>query len=260
MPGPSRNAETPSGLRAMETSWTFWLAMLAASGFGTNLGDLWTGRLGLPQGVAFGSLMLLSGLAIWRDRRDGMRLEAWYWVAIIVLRAAATNVGDFLTEALKLPYLPVVIALAVLALVAGAQTQAGMRPPARAEVRGPQGTGASPVIDAWYWAAMFLAGVFGTVGGDLVNQTIGVRVSAGVLTAILLLVLAARARWFPGAMLAYWAVVLAERAAGTPIGDGLASRRGLGLGLQAATIVTATTFLLALAWRERTRRASPLRA
>jgi len=78
---------------------------------------------------------------------------------------------------------------------------------------------------------MFVAGVFGTVAGDLMNRTVGVLASAAALTALLTLVLLVRARWFPGLMPAYWVAVLAERAAGTPVGDGLASRHGMALGV-----------------------------
>ena len=53
-------------------------------------------------------------------------------------------------------------------------------------------------------------------------------------------------------MLSYWVAVLAERAAGTPVGDGLASRHGVGL--PAATACTAALFAAALLWRERGRR------
>ena len=109
------------------------------------------------------------------------------------------------------------------------------------------------MIDGWYWTAMFVAGVFGTVAGDLMNRTLGVLASAAVLTALLALVLPVRTRRFPGLMAAYWVAVLAERAAGTPVGDGLASRHGVGLGLPAATAGTAAMFAAALLWRERGR-------
>ena len=91
--------------------------MFAASAFGTNLGHLWTGRLGLPGAAGFGSLAAASALAIWADRRAGLRTEAAYWRAIVVLRAAATNLADFLTEALRFGFVPV---------AAGLQTCAGL--------------------------------------------------------------------------------------------------------------------------------------
>ncbi len=231
-------AQDGRGFRALQTGPLFWLAMLAASALGTNLGDVFAGRLGLPGPVSFGLLVAASVLAIAGDWRAGRRTEVYYWISIVVLRGAATNVADFLTEDLRLGFLPVMAVLAVVALLAGARTRAGTVTRV-----------ASPVIDGWYWTAMLVAGVFGTVGGDLMNHTIGLFASAGLLTALLMVVLAVRGQWFPAAMLAYWIVVLAERCAGTPIGDGLASRRGVGLGLPLATACTAALFAAALAWR-----------
>ena len=231
-------AQTGRSFRALQTEPLFWLAMLAASALGTNLGDVFARLLGLPEAVSFGLLVAASALGIAGDLWAGRRTELYYWIAIVVLRAAATNVADFLTEDVQLGFVPVIAVLAVLTLLAGTRTRAGT------------GTRvASPVIDGWYWAAMLVAGVFGTAGGDLVNHTVGLFASAGLLTALLLAVLAVRRQWFPAAMLAYWIVVLAERCAGTPIGDGLASRRGVGLGLPAATACTAVLFGAALAWR-----------
>jgi uncharacterized membrane-anchored protein len=232
--------------RALQTGPLFWLAMLAASALGTNLGDVFAGRLGLPGAVGFGLLVASSVLAITGDWKAGRRTELYYWTAIVVLRGAATNVADFLTEDLRLGFAPVMAVLAVATLLAGARTRAG----AGTRV-------ASPVIDGWYWTAMLVAGVFGTVGGDLVNHSVGLFASAGLLTALLLAVLAVRGQWFPAAMMAYWVVVLAERCAGTPIGDGLASRRGVGLGLPVATACTAALFGAALAWRAWVRDRAP---
>ena len=73
-------------------------------------------------------------------------------------------------------------------------------------------------------AAMLVAGIFGTVVGDFTAHSIGLYAAAGLLVAALLALLAVRAWVFPGAMLAYWVAVLAERCAGTPVGDALASR------------------------------------
>lgn len=231
-------AQNGRAFRALQTGPLFWLAMLAASALGTNLGDVFAGRLGLPGAVGFGLLVASSALAVACDWRAGRRTELYYWIAIVVLRGAATNVADFLTEDLRLGFVPVLAVLVVVALLAGART--------RAEAGGRV---ASPVIDGWYWTAMLVAGVFGTAGGDLMNRSVGLFASAGLLTALLLAVLAVQRQLFPAAMLAYWVVVLAERCAGTPIGDGLASRRGMGLGLPAATACTAALFAAALAWR-----------
>lgn len=56
----------------------YWLAILLASVFGTNMGDLYAhdGGLGLGWG-----LLLLAGLvalAFLAEHRDGRSREAWY--------------------------------------------------------------------------------------------------------------------------------------------------------------------------------------
>jgi uncharacterized membrane-anchored protein len=107
------------------------------------------------------------------------------------------------------------------------------------------------MIDGWYWVAMALAGLFGTVAGDLTSHTTGLFVSSSVLTAVLLLILAARALLFSGTLLAYWVAVLAERSAATPVADLLDSHRGFALGLPLSMAITLTLFLAALVLRRR---------
>jgi uncharacterized membrane-anchored protein len=52
----------------------------------------------------------------------------------------------------------------------------------------------------------------------------------------------------------YWSTIVVVRAAGTAVGDFLASSRGAGLGLQLSTAVTGLVFIAALLiWRERAR-------
>ena len=225
----------------MDAGAAFWLAMFAASALGTNLGDLWVDGLGLPRGVSFASLSVICGLAVAADRVAGRRTEAFYWVAVVALRAAATEVADWLTHDLRLDYLLTTLILGAVALGLGARTRA---------VEGRM------AIDGRYWAAMLPAGIFGTSGGDLVEHTLGMAVAAPLLTAVLAVVLAVRGRWFGTAVLGYWCAVLAERCAGTPVGDGLASRHGLGLGLPVATAVTGSLVLAALAFRGWRRRSA----
>ena len=225
--------------RVMDAGMAFWLAMFAASALGTNLGDLWVDELGLSRGVSFAALAAICGLAVGADRVAGGRTEAFYWVAVVALRAAATEVADWMTHDLRFDYLVSTLALGAVALGLGLRTRS---------------VGGKMAVDGAYWAAMLPAGIFGTTGGDLVEHTLGMAVAAPLLTAMLAAVLAVRGRWFGPAVLGYWCAVLAERCAGTPVGDGLASRHGLGLGLPAATAVTLSLVLATLlfrGWRRR---------
>ena len=225
-------------VRALNPTWLFWFSMLAASALGTNLGDLAVEVFELGR---IGSLMLLTGfslVAILVDMRFGDRTEAGYWVAIVALRAAATNVGDLITHDARLSYVNATILLAAAAMLAGYVTR--IRPEANA----------SPYIDMRYWVAMLIAGVFGTVGGDLMAHSSGLLLAVLILVPLVVVAIGARARFASASVLAYWAIVLAERCAGTVVGDGLDSRHGLALGLPMATTVTTALLVGGLALRQ----------
>jgi len=219
--------------RALEPSAAFWFTMLMASALGTNVGDFWAVTLGLGLGASFATLGVLSALFIWGDRGAGASTEAFYWFAIVFLRAVATNVGDLLTHVFGVNYVLATVLLGAATLVAGNFTV-------------PSLSGAAPRIDFKYWLAMFIGGVFGTIGGDLASHNFGLFLAAVLLVVILIVTIRARRLIAPTAMVGYWCIVLAERAAGTPLGDWIASGHGLGLGLIVSIAITAALVLLGL--------------
>ena len=231
------------GTRALDPSPAFWLAMYAASALGTVLGDFWAEGLLLGLWLSFGSLIVITALLIWGDLRNGRESETFYWLAIIFLRAAATNVGDGLIHILGLSFVAASVITGVATLIAGYFTI----PPSAAAI--------SPRIDLRYWGAMFIGGVFGTVAGDLAAHSIGLFPALIALGVALVVVIVSRSLIAPIAMVGYWCIVLAERAAGTPAGDWFASRRGLALGLPIALAGTGAVLLAALWLYSRTKRA-----
>ena len=237
-PAASLSPDAPF-VRALTPTWLFWFAMLAASALGTNLGDLVAEVLGLGKTGSFVALALISAAAIFADSRLGARSEAGYWLAIVALRAAATNVGDFLTHEGKLSYLVVSIVLGFATLAAGYFCRVG------------RGANASPDIDARYWGAMLIAGVFGTVCGDMIAHSLGLLLANLILVPLTIAMILARAQFAAASVLGYWAIVLAERCAGTVVGDGLDSRHGLHLGLPVASVITCALLLAGLAMRQR---------
>ena len=80
-------------MRAMNVTPAYWLAMLAASALGTNLGDLWGEDLLPGLAASLTSLLVICAMAVWYDRRNAGRTEAGYWVAVVAMRAAATNLA-----------------------------------------------------------------------------------------------------------------------------------------------------------------------
>jgi uncharacterized membrane-anchored protein len=225
-------------VRALQPTTPFWVAMYVASGLGTNLGDLYAQYFNLGLVASFVLTMIVSVALIFADLKNGAKTEIFFWTAIVLFRAGATNVADFITHNLHQSYAIASLVLAVATIAVGAVARPGPG-------------GASPMIDLRYWCAMFLAGVFGTIFGDLVGHALTWFVAFFVLGVTLAIVISARTRFAPSAIIGYWTIVLVERAAGTPLGDWLDSKHGLGLGLPIASTITMGLLLASLAWRRR---------
>jgi uncharacterized membrane-anchored protein len=233
----------------------YWLALIAASIFGTNTGDLISeyfhlGNVaGLPYlAAALAAIFLLEKGSPWVS-------AAYFWAAIIVIRTGATNIADA-THTFGIygvAMFPAIIAIFVFA-VRHYKTRMDA---------GPQPAG-MPKVDGFYWVCMALAGIVGTLMGDYGSALGGLAnygvahltgtapggfdfswVQTGHIEATIL---------FGGAMAAmmlrnsmtdlakpykYWALLALIRTAGTAVGDLLAHTP---LGLLNATILTGLCF------------------
>jgi uncharacterized membrane-anchored protein len=225
--------------RAMDITRTYWLAMLAASAFGTNVGDLWAEILFPGRPTSLASLLAICVAAVWYHRRAAARTEAGYWVAIVAMRAAATNLADIFTHDLTLGYVLASVILTGLTLIAARFTDPDFS------------RSGSPRVDGAYWTAMFIAGVFGTVAGDLIHHNIGLYNASTALCFILAGLILLREARAAGSMLLFWSIVMAERCAGTAVGDALASHRAVGLGVPVASVCTGILTILSLWMRAR---------
>jgi uncharacterized membrane-anchored protein len=231
----------------------YWTAILAASMCGANTGDFASRILGLGHTRGLLPLALTFLVIVWAEKRSKFTTEAYYWLAIIVLRTGATNLADLGTHDLKLGYFACIGFLATLMVVMLMLDRVrGVEPIGAA---GPDGRWRSlPATDTSYWITMLAAGTLGTAAGDWVadETPLGLGFGSLVLFGALL------ATWFVSNQIGgmtkpwYWLTIVAARTAGTTLGDLLASRRGFGLGLVVSTICT--SLLLAgvlILWRGR---------
>lgn len=234
-----RQSDVPS------TGARSWAALSAASVFGTNMGDFVSHILGLGHLRGLPVLALAFALVLGVERRSRRGGEVWYWLAIVVLRTAATNLGDLATHDAGLDAVTVSAGLALL-LGGVLLVRSRFVPNARPDLSGRP----VPVTDAGYWAAMLTAGTLGTVAGDFIADGLGLDLgSALCAVALLAAVLGHGALRHPG-LAAYWATIVVARIAGTDGGDFLASHRGLGLGLPLATACSGLLMLgVLLLWR-----------
>lgn len=226
----------------------FWAALCLASIFGANVGDFFAHDLGLGHVRGLPFLAVAFAVVVVAERLDRLAHESYYWLAIIIVRTAATNLADFMAGDMKLPRLLVMAGLAVLLAVV--VTIAWM-----VWQRSGRAAGDSrPLVlraDTAYWVGMLIAGTLGTVMGDFFshNLHLGDGIGAIVLSVVLAGFFLVGARGLIWSLPFYWATIVMVRAAGTCVGDFLAGRSMLGLPL--STAVTGVAFVaLLIAWRE----------
>jgi uncharacterized membrane-anchored protein len=223
----------------------YWSALCLASIFGANMGDLFARNLGLGHVAGLPFLALALAIVIVVERFDRMQQQSYYWLAIIIVRTAATNFADFAAGDLKLPRIWVMAALTIL-LAAGLwlSWQFAWRRLANKS---------DNVLraDLGYWVCMFIAGTLGTVIGDFCSHNLhlddagAMALLSPIVAALFLIGRQGPLRLLPF----YWLTVAAIRAAGTAVGDFLSSRHLLGLPI--STAVTGVLFVVLLAlWRE----------
>ncbi len=226
----------------------FWTSISIASIFGANFGDFVSHdlHLGHVRGLPF-EATVFAAILLTKQFAPAM-LEICYWLGIVTLRTAATNVGDLLTHDMHMTY-NVACCLIGAAFIATLMVPGNYLLPATGGSRG------VPPTNGRYWLAMFLAGTLGTVGGDGLAGGLGTGVaSASVLLCAAVALLLAMRRlpdFEPG--LLYWATILGIRTAGTTLGDFTAHN----LGLEWSTACAGVLLLAVLvAWPVPSRRAA----
>jgi len=212
----------------------YWMCLILASIFGANAGDFVADilRLGHLKGIPYLAACLLAVFVIERFRAPS---ALYFWGAIIIIRASATNIGDIFHD-LKIGF-ATSVPLMTFVLVAAVGFWRAVKPH--------DASSATITINAFYWVTMFVAGVLGTVGGDAMSYGIrlgnlGATIALGVPLGL--------AFWFGRNGLLrqlyyYWLTVALIRSAGTSAGDLLSYV----IGLTGATAASGATFF-ALVW------------
>ena len=134
----------------------YWVAILAASMCGANTGDFLARKLHLGHANGLLPLAVLFGCILWAERRSIQASEAYYLLAIIVIRTAAMNLADLATHDFKLGYELVepglTVLLVAILLLDGARDR-------RTRLSGSDNRKAIslPKTDGAYWLAMLTA-------------------------------------------------------------------------------------------------------
>ena len=76
----------------------YWIALCLASVFGANMGDFFAHNMALGHVAGLPFLAIALALVFLLERFDRTAHEAFYWLAIVVVRTAATNLAIFLAS------------------------------------------------------------------------------------------------------------------------------------------------------------------
>jgi uncharacterized membrane-anchored protein len=227
----------------------YWAAIVLASIFGTNMGDLYAHNSGLGLLGGLPILAVLFAGAYLAERFDRFSHDAWYWLCIIILRTGATNIADWFAGKRGLHIDRLVLSAgfaALIAVLAFAALKRGDRMKSLDEGK------TLPETDMLYWVTMLAAGIFGTILGDYFEHAIGEGIAAILLSVALLPVLLTYWRSAAPTLFLYWITISAARTTGTALGDWLAENDILKIGLPICTALTGAAFVAVLVlWRDR---------
>jgi len=233
----------------------YWVVLSIASVAGANTGDFVSEYLGIGHVRGLPVLVLALMAILMAERREFRLHTTWYWLAVVTIRTASTNLADFLTVDLHLGRPATLAGLAVMlfAIFPMARSEARLLMSSVMMAR-PYGR-ARPMTDAGYWSALIVASTLGSVLADWCNTGLGL----GGLRASLLLVVAAAlvfalhtTNWISRLRL-YWITIVVLLAAGTTLADLLARDPHLHLGLPLSTVLSVGAMAVAIWWwRHRT--------
>jgi len=213
----------------------YWAGIALASVFGTNMGDLYAhdSGLGLLGGLPVLVLLFLAIYAL--ERFDKRGHDAYYWLCIIIMRTGATNIADYMAGRRGMNIDRITLSIGFGALLAALAWWLGR---AARQSDGGETLKSVPTTDSGYWVTMLMAGVFGTVLGDLCQRLFGENVATMGLTILLAVALLVYRNWAFNVLAGYWLTVAVARTTGTAIGDWLAESPVVNLGLPLSTLIT----------------------
>lgn len=214
----------------------YWFLLIIASILGANIGDFFSDVLdfghiaGLP--ILFGLFIVI----ILIEKFDTLTHDLYFWGAILIIRAAATNIGD-VGHDLHVNGLVMIGLLSFILIVSMElwkkifhQTEA---------------PSSSFAAHPFYWWTMLVAGSLGTAIGDYCSfafklGNLNATFVLGTIVAILFFFgRNGKLRQFSY----YWLTVVTIRSAGTAAGDFFAHKV---FGLEVSTLVFAVGFSVLL--------------
>ena len=225
--------------RVPPVALVFWIIKVLS----TTVGE--TGADYLAVNAGFGILVtdILTGAlllcALWLQLRN-QRYVPWnYWLTVVLLSIAGTQITDFLTDKLG-------VSLYLTTAVFGAALLALFVAWYRAEHTLSIRTIVTRRRELFYWAVILFTFALGTAAGDLATEALGLgfRVGGVVFGALIAAIFLAY-RLGANAVLTFWLAYILTRPLGASLGDLLSQSTEYG-GLGFGTVNTSIVFLVVI--------------
>jgi len=217
----------------------FWCIKILATTVGETAADYLAVHVGLGALVTDAiTAALLAAALLWQLRQQS-HVPWIYWLTVVLLSIAGTQVTDALTDALGVSlYLSTGVFGVLLAMLFAVWF--------RSERTLSIQTIVTRRRELFYWGAILLTFALGTAAGDLATEElalgfrIGVLVFGGLIAAV-----AFFRRCGVDAVLSFWLAYILTRPLGASLGDLLSQSRTYG-GLGWGTVATSLVFLGAI--------------
>jgi uncharacterized membrane-anchored protein len=159
----------------------YWTAFSLASVFGAHSADFVAQYLQFGYVLAMLPFAAMLAVILIAGRRTNSVHQAYYWLAIVVIRAVTTNIADLGASDLALKKIWLITGLALILGVT-----LFFSSPSKFTDLGRQGTLGTQTTDTKYWTAMLVAGTLGTLVGDLLSFDWGLGTACASIIQILL--------------------------------------------------------------------------
>jgi uncharacterized membrane-anchored protein len=226
----------------------YWILIFLISIWGTNTGDFAVhyyhdhlsgfDLIGFKHLGPFPLLAVVFCCVLLLERFVTLPTEVFFWTQILLIRTAATNIADALVDDLEFDINILIGTLTICMVLYAINWQ---------QKRSDKSYGFLPETNGLYWLGMLIAGVLGTVVGDLAWHLFGLAETSLVLTLVYVIGVAVGRHKLLSATPFYWLGVVMARITGTAIGDWLAKSQqkgGAGLGLEWAVVASGIIFIL----------------
>ncbi len=233
-----------------EVTLIFWIIKILSTTVGETGADYLAVHAGLGIVVTDALTALLLAVALTIQLRSERYVPWVYWLSVVLLSVAGTQITDALTDKLGVS---LYVSCAVFALALAAVFAAWFQQERTLSIH----TIFTRRREVFYWSAILVTFALGTAAGDLATEALGLGFQVGVLVfglAIAAIYLAYRCGANP--VLAFWLAYILTRPLGASLGDLLSQAPeygGIGLGTvtTSAVFLTVITILVALLHRRR---------